>query len=289
MKFGLIGAGGYVAPRHMKAIKDTGNDLIVASDPNDSVGVLDSYFPDCSFFTEIERFDRHLEKLRRKGKKIDYMSICSPNYLHDAHCRLAMRVDADVICEKPLVLKPHNLDQLKEIEKETGKRIYNVLQLRVHPSIMKLKEDLKTGYHNVDLTYITPRGPWYHVSWKGDESKSGGLVTNIGIHFFDMLIWVFGPVDNIELFSYSNEKVAGKLELKRAIVNWMLSIDKGDLPEKTISYRSIEIDKIPLRFDNVFHDLHTTVYERALEGKGFVIEDVKPSIEVVSEIRKMAK
>lgn len=289
MRFGLIGAGGYVAPRHMKAIKDTGNDLVVASDPNDSVGILDSYFPDCSFFTEIERFDRHLEKLRRKGKKIDYMSICSPNYLHDAHCRLAMRIDADAICEKPLVLKSHNLDQLNEIEKETGKKIYNVLQLRVHPSIMKLKEDLKTGHHKVDLTYITPRGPWYHVSWKGDEAKSGGLVTNIGIHFFDMLIWVFGPVDNIELFSYSNEKVAGKLELKRATVNWMLSINRNDLPEDCISYRSIEIDKIPLRFDNVFHDLHTTVYERILEGKGFGIEEARPSIEVVSEIRKMAK
>lgn len=286
MNFALIGVAGFVAPRHLEAIYKTNNKLVAALDPHDSVGVLDSYFPNCEFFTEFERFDRHLEKLRRGGNKIDYISICSPNYLHDAHCRLALRLGADAICEKPLVLNPCNLDQLEEIEKETGKRIYTVLQLRLHPELIKLKKSIAGDDHKVQIKYVTPRGAWYNSSWKGNIEKSGGLLTNIGIHLFDLMIWLFGK----ELRSFMSvkecDKVAGLSTLERASVHWSLSIDKNDLPDgRESSYRLITIDKHPIKFDNVFTDLHTNVYEDILSGGGFGISDVRPSIELVYKLR----
>ena len=233
--FALIGAGGYIAPRHMKAIKDTGNNLIAALDKNDSVGILDSYFPDADFFTEFERFDRHLEKLKRQGKKIDFVSVCSPNYLHDAHIRFGLRIGANVICEKPVVLNPWNVDALEEIEKETGNHVFTILQLRLHPAIIVLKEKiaantLSSTKHHVNLQYITSRGNWYHTSWKGDVTKSGGIATNIGVHFFDMLIWIFGDVKENKVAQHTKTTAAGYLELEKATVNWMLSIDVNTLP-----------------------------------------------------------
>jgi UDP-N-acetyl-2-amino-2-deoxyglucuronate dehydrogenase len=289
-KFALIGAAGFVAPRHMKAIYDTGNDLIAALDPHDSVGILDKYFPNCEFFTEMERFDRHLEKSRRTDRYIDYVSICSPNYLHEPHCRLAMRIGADTICEKPLVLNPHNLDQLSEIELETGKKIYTVLQLRLHPELKKIKENLDDRPHTVRIEYITPRGNWYHSSWKGNEFKSGGLATNIGIHLFDLVMWLFGSQEDFTLIENTNSKVKGILWLERAKVNFKLSVDRNDLPDDAkISYRLMTIDGEPVRFDNVFTELHTEVYKKILEGRGFGIEDARPSIELVSEFRKVPK
>ena len=294
--FAIIGVGGYVAPRHLKAIKDTGNNLIAAMDPNDSVGVLDSYFKDVRFFVEFERFDRHIEKLRRskEEKPIEFVSICSPNYLHDAHVRFALRVNADAICEKPLVLNPWNIDALAELEKESGRKIYTVLQLRVHPALIALREKLlqqkSNRKHDVCLTYITSRGRWYHVSWKGQLERSGGLATNIGIHFFDLLIWLFGPVENSEVHVSDQTRVGGALELERARVNWYLSIDRQDLPEVAVTegkstYRSITIDGEEVEFSGGFGDLHTVVYQDILGGGGFGLEDARPSIELVHQIR----
>jgi len=298
-RFALIGAAGYIAPRHMKAIKETGNLLVAAMDRCDSVGIIDTYFPDAAFFTEFERFDRHIDKLRRKGERIDYVSICSPNYLHDAHIRFALRNDADAICEKPLVLNPWNLDALKEIEEETGKKVYNILQLRVHPAIISLKKRVeeeskeKQEKYKIDLTYITSRGKWYFISWKGDINKSGGVATNIGIHFFDMLVWIFGEVEHYEVhYSEPLRKMAGYLELEKAEVRWFLSVDSKDLPEVAIkegkrTYRSITVDGNEIEFSGGFTDLHTVVYQEILEGKGFGIEDARPSIELVYRLRNI--
>jgi len=298
-RFALIGAAGYIAPRHMKAIKETGNVLVAALDKCDSVGIIDSYFPDADFFTEFERFDRHIDKLRRKGEPVDYVSICSPNYLHDAHIRFALRSGADAICEKPLVLNPWNLDALKEIEEETGKKVYNILQLRVHPAIVSLKKRVeeqvseKKEKYKVDLTYITSRGKWYFISWKGDINKSGGVATNIGIHFFDMLIWIFGEVKHYEVhYSEPLRKMAGYLELEKAEVRWFLSVDSKDLPESALkegkrTYRSITIDGSEVEFSGGFTDLHTVVYQEILSGRGFGIEDARPSIELVYRLRNI--
>lgn len=293
--FALIGAAGYIAPRHMKAIKDTGNELVAALDPMDSVGIIDSFFPNADFFIEPERFDRHLDKLKRKGeKKVEYVSICSPNYLHDAHIRMALRNDAHAICEKPLVLNPWNIDGLQEIEKETGRKIYNILQLRLHDSIIELKKKIdslpKDKIHDIDLTYITSRGKWYHYSWKGDISKSGGVVTNIGIHFFDMLGWIFGDVIGNSLHLIKEDKASGLLQLKNANVRWYLSIDKNDLPIDAVdnqisTYRSITVDGSEFEFSGGFTDLHTKSYTGILEGNGFGIEDAKNSIEIAHLIR----
>lgn len=293
--FALTGIAGYIAPRHLRAIKDTGNNLIAVLDPHDSVGIIDQYFPKAKYFREFERFDRHIEKIRRESseEKIDYLSICSPNHLHDAHIRLALRSGADAICEKPLVLNPWNLDALQELEKEYEKRVYTILQLRVHPALIEKKEALKTSNskkHKVDLTYITSRGSWYDFSWKGDHQKSGGVATNIGIHFFDLLIWYFGKVISSELHLSDDRKMSGFLELENANVKWYLSIDDRDLPKQVIetgqrTYRSIKIDGEELEFTKGFTDLHTVVYERTISGKGFGIEDARQSIELVHNIR----
>lgn len=294
--FALIGAGGYIAPRHMRAIIDTGHRLVSALDKSDSVGILDSYSYDVAFFTEFERFDRHAEKLRRQGddKRFHYVSICSPNYLHDAHIRFALRIGADAICEKPLVLNPWNLDALAEIEAESGCRIYNILQLRVHPALLQLKKEIdenKTGKrHKVDLSYITSRGNWYFHSWKGDEHKSGGVVTNIGIHFFDMLMWIFGEVESSQVYLSDDKRMAGFMSLKNADVRWFLSVDNQDLPQvaresgKT-TFRSIQVDDQEVEFSSGFVDLHTVVYQEILQGRGFGIEDARPSIELVHTLR----
>lgn len=288
MDFALTGAAGYVAPRHMNAIKETGNNLVAALDPSDSVGIIDSYFPDCSFFTEFERFDRHLEKVKREHKGVDYVSICSPNYLHDAHCRLAMRLGADAICEKPLVLNPWNLDQLKEIELETGQKVYTVLQLRLHPSLIKLKKELQEGKKNkVSLFYITPRGKWYDNSWKGIITKSGGVATNIGIHFFDMLYWLFGNFSSYCLSIKNNRSVGGILSIDNADAEFFLSVNKEDLPDGHEGpYRSITINGEEVRFDDVFTDLHTIVYEDILSGGGFGLDDAAPSVILAHSIRQ---
>ncbi|MHC4873214.1 MAG: Gfo/Idh/MocA family protein [Planctomycetota bacterium] len=294
--FGLTGVAGYIAPRHLKAIKETGNNLIAALDPHDSVGIIDSFFPGASFFTEFERFDRFIEKTRHEnnGKAIDYLSICSPNYLHDAHIRFAMRVGADAICEKPLVINPWNCDALEELEEKSGQKIYNVLQLRVHPAIRALREKIaqeKSGKkHEVNLTYITSRGAWYLYSWKGREDRSGGLIYNIGIHFFDMLLWIFGGVEDSKILLREDRKVAGTLELEKAKVNWFLSIDKEDLPDmakkdKKTTFRSITVDGEEIEFSDGFTDLHTEVYKEILAGNGFRINDAKPSIEIVHDLR----
>ncbi len=285
-RFALIGGAGFVAPRHMKAIKDTGNEIVAILDPHDSVGIIDSYFPEASFFTEFERFDRHLEKLRSKGEGVDYISVCSPNYLHDAHCRLALRVGAHAICEKPLVLNPWNLDQLEEIELDTGKKIYSVLQLRLHKELIKLKQSLNDDIHRVDIEYITPRGKWYERSWKGDVTKSGGLATNIGIHLFDMVLWLFGEYKSLSVLVNETNYVSGVLSLERALVKFRLSTDRGFLPTGRGSYRSIEIDGKQVTLDDSFTDLHTEVYKDILKGGGFGIEDARPSIELVHKIRK---
>ncbi len=294
--FALIGTAGYIAPRHLKAIRDTGNRLVAAVDPHDSVGVLDSYFPDARSFVEIERFDRLLEKLRRSGdeKQIDYLTVCSPNYLHDAHVRLGLRVRANVICEKPLVINPWNLDQLAELEEEFGRRVYTVLQLRQHPSLIALKQKLEAEPHrtrkDVCLTYITSRGRWYRVSWKGSEQKSGGIAMNIGVHFFDLLIWLFGQPTKNTVHLAAVDKMAGALELEWATVHWYLSLDADDLPPEqqeagNVTFRSITVDGEELEFSTGFTDLHTKVYEETLAGRGFGIEDVRPSIELVHNIR----
>ncbi len=293
--FALIGAAGYIAPRHMRAIKETENNLIATLDKCDSVGIIDSYFPNADFFTEFERFDRHIDKLKRVGKKIDYVSICTPNYLHDSHIRFALRHNADAICEKPIVLNPWNVDALNEIEKETGRKINTILQLRLHPSIVALKEKIekekdKNKIYDIDLTYITSRGNWYYISWKGDASKSGGIATNIGVHFFDMLAWIFGSVkENIVHLSESN-KAAGFLQLENARVRWFLSLDKKDLPKAAVekgipTYRSITVDGEELEFSGGFTDLHTDSYRQIIAGNGFTISDAKESVQTVYTIR----
>ncbi len=296
MNFAITGVAGYIAPRHLKAIKDTGNNLVAACDPHDSVGIIDSYFMDCSFFSEFERFDRHLEKLHRSNhnKRIDYLSICAPNHLHDAHIRLALRLDADAICEKPLVIKPSNLNYLKELEEETGRKVYNILQLRVHPSIVELKEKILSENNktkrNVVLTYITSRGLWYNYSWKGNIEKSGGVATNIGIHFFDMLMWLFGKEQSSAVFLSEPNKMSGFMELENANVRWFLSIDKNDLPKEAVesgktTFRSIKIDDEELEFTGGFTDLHTVVYKDIIAGGGYGIDDAFPSIDSVYRIR----
>lgn len=295
--FALIGVAGFVAPRHLRAIADTGNRLIAATDPNDSVGILDRYFREARFFPEIERFDRHLEKLRRgpQEDRIHYVSICSPNYLHDAHVRLALRIRADAICEKPLVINPWNLDQLQEIERETGQKIYTVLQLRLHPVLQRLKAAVEEGdpekVYDVCLTYITGRGPWYQVSWKGSPEKSGGLVTNIGIHFFDALIWIFGDVQKCEVHVDTPYLISGYLELRRARVRWLLSLDIARLPQLqggAMTYRSITVEQEELKFTSGFDELHTRLYEETLAGRGFRVEDVRPSVELAHQLRHTA-
>ena len=290
--FALIGASGYIAPRHMQAIKATGGDLKVAFDPRDSVGVIDSYFPNSEFFTEFERFDRHLDKMRRRGEKIDLVSICSPNYLHDAHCRFALRSHTDAICEKPLVLNPWNIDALAEIEHESGKRIWTILQLRLHPAVQELRKKIEQSSRtdfSVDLTYITSRGRWYQQSWKGDESKSGGIATNIGVHFFAMLAYVFGPFERNVVHLCEPSRASGYLRCARAQIRWFLSIDARDLPEKlqgkTRTFRSISVDGEEVEFSDGFADLHTLSYKEILVGNGFGLDAVRPSIEVVSAIR----
>jgi len=292
-RFGLIGAAGYIAPRHMQAIKDTGNILEVALDPSDSVGILDFYHPKASFFTEIERFDRHIDKLRRRDRGLDYISICSPNYLHDSHIRMALRNDCDVICEKPLVLNPENMHFLKILEEESGKKINNILQLRLHDAIQTLKKEIDPQrIYDIDLSYIAGRGLWYHYSWKGDQTKSGGLATNIGVHFFDMLTWIFGPVIQNKLYISKNDVISGYLHLERANVKWFLSCNPKHIPPKVKesgqrTFRSLNINGKEFDFSKGFTDLHTKSYTHILEGKGFSIEDVKPSIELVSTIRHM--
>lgn len=297
LNFALIGVGGYIAPRHLKAIRDTGNRIVAAVDPKDSVGLLDQYSFQIKYFTEIERFDRHLEKLRRASasEQVQYVSVCSPNYLHDAHCRLAMRVGADVICEKPLVINPWNLDALQEIESETDRRVNTVLQLRVHPELIKLKarldQDRIDTKHDVVLSYITGRGNWYHVSWKGQLEKSGGVATNIGIHFFDLLLWLFGQVEDVHVYHSDARRMSGFIELEKARVRWFLSVDHDDLPlmakkANKNTFRSITVDGQEVEFSEGFTDLHTRVYERILAGQGFGISDARPSIELTYRIRQ---
>ena len=292
--FALLGAAGYIAPRHFKAIKETNNLLIAALDKFDSVGVLDSYFPNADFFTEFERFDRHIEKLKRNHTKLDYVSICTPNYLHDSHIRMALRRGADAICEKPLVLNPWNVDALMDIEKESGQKINTILQLRLHPSIIALKNKVmsapKKEKCDIDLTYITSRGKWYDISWKGDESKSGGIATNIGVHFYDMLSWIFGEVQENVVHLRAKDKSSGYLEFNNARVRWFLSINEHDLPvhikEKAQrTYRSITIDDEELEFSSGFTDLHTKSYEHILKGEGFGMEEAQKSIQIVHDIR----
>ncbi|NOR86654.1 MAG: oxidoreductase [Bacteroidales bacterium] len=295
-KFALIGAAGYIAPRHMAAIQETGNTLVAALDKFDCVGIMDRFFPDANFFTEPERFDRHLDKLRRlnQGRAVDYVSICSPNYLHDSHIRLALRNGAHAICEKPIVLNPWNVDALQTIEKETGKNIYTILQLRLHPSIIALKKKIEEGpkgkIYDVDLSYITSRGRWYHVSWKGDLEKSGGIATNIGVHFFDMLSYIFGPVKENLVHCLKVDKAGGYLELERAKVRWFLSLDYNDIPADIKNtgqptYRSITVDGEEIEFSGGFTDLHTLSYQDILDGGGFRLEEARNSINTVFHIR----
>lgn len=294
--FGLIGAAGYIAPRHMKAIQHTGNHLLAAYDKFDSVGVMDSYFPEADFFTEFERFDRHVEKLKRKDNKIDFISICSPNYLHDSHIRFGLRIGADVICEKPLVLNPWNIEALGEVEKEYGKKIYNILQLRLHPSIQALKDKIaaspKDKIFDIDLAYITSRGHWYYTSWKGDLSKSGGIATNIGVHFYDMLIWIFGGVKQNIVHLHTHDRAAGFLELERARVRWFLSINADTLPKEQKAkgirtFRSLTLEGEEIEFSQGFTDLHNLSYENILSGSGFGLEESRNSIETVHDIRNI--
>jgi UDP-N-acetyl-2-amino-2-deoxyglucuronate dehydrogenase len=302
LNFALIGAAGYIAPRHMKAIRETGNNLVAALDPYDGVGIIDSYFPDADFFIEPERFDRHLDKLRRlagssgseEHRKVDYVSICSPNYMHDSHIRLAMRNDAFAICEKPIVLNPWNLDALHEIEKETGKKVFTILQVRLHPVIKALREKILKSeddkVYNVDLTYITSRGKWYYRSWKGNLEKSGGIATNIGIHFFDLLTWIFGEVKENTVHLLQPEKAAGVLHLKKARVRWFLSLDYQDNPsavkeKKMRTFRSLKVENEEIEFSDGFTDLHTESYRQLLAGNGFGIKETRSSVEIAHQIR----
>ncbi|MEQ1675574.1 MAG: Gfo/Idh/MocA family oxidoreductase [Chitinophagaceae bacterium] len=292
--FVLIGAAGYIAPRHLKAIKETGNNLLAALDKNDSVGIIDSFFPEADFFTEFERFDRHCEKLRRNGTPIHYVSVCSPNYLHDSHIRFGLRIGADVICEKPVVLNPWNVDALMDMEKETGKKVYSLLQLRVHPAIIKLKKEIDQSAagkkYEVDLTYITPRGKWYLHSWKGDIDKSGGVATNIGLHFFDILLWIFGDVVQSQVTEHTDMNASGKLVLEKATINWGMSIDGDKLPagvqelEKK-SYRSLKIDGKEFEFSTGFEELHTEFYRQVLVQNAVPLQEARKAIQLVHDIR----
>ena len=291
--FAMIGVAGFVAPRHLRAIKDTGGKLVAAFDPSDSVGVVDSYFPDTRFFTEFERFDRHIDRMSREGHKLDYVSVCSPNYLHDAHVRFALRSGADAICEKPLVLNPHNIDGLAEIERASGRKIHTILQLRLHPAIIALRDKIARGksgtMYDVDLTYITSRGRWYYVSWKGIDAKSGGIATNIGVHFFDMLSFIFGPLKQNIVHHRAVDCAGGYLEYEKARVRWFLSINARDIPktatETARTFRSITVDGKEIEFSEGFTDLHTRSYQEILAGRGFPLDDVRASIETVSRIR----
>jgi len=292
--FGIIGVAGYIAVRHLHAIKETGNNLLASLDRFDSVGRIDSYFPESDFFVEFERFDRHFDKLKRTGTKIDYVSICSPNYLHDSHIRFALRHQAEAICEKPIVLNPWNIDALQEIEKETGRRIYTVLQLRLHPKILELKKEIRSGpkdkIYDIDMTYVTSRGNWYSISWKGDIQKSGGVATNIGIHFFDMLSWIFGNTKKNIVHLLEPHKAAGYLELENARVRWFLSLDYSDIPDTVKAsgqrtYRSITVDGEEIEFSDGFADLHTVTYKEILAGRGFGLEEARESVETAYTIR----
>ena len=294
MNFVLIGAAGYIAPRHMKAIKETGNTLLAAYDPYDGVGIMDSYFPQAHFFTEFERFDRHIDKLKRAGTHIDYVSICSPNYLHDSHIRYGLRIGADVICEKPLVLNPWNVEALIELENEYNNKVHTVLQLRHHESILELKRKIEKHpddkVYDIELTYITSRGNWYYTSWKGDEAKSGGIATNIGVHFFDMLQWIFGPMQDFSVITKTPDTNAGTLIFKRAKVNWYLSINAENLPDVAKNnglptYRTLKIEGEEIEFSKGFTDLHTVSYQKILSGQGYGLTDAKNAIEIVSQIR----
>lgn len=294
LSFALIGAAGFVAPRHMKAIADVGGSLDAVLDPNDSVGVLDSYFPSADFFTEFERFDRHLDKLRRKGRKVDYVSICSPNYLHDAHIRFALRNQAHAICEKPLVLNPWNIDGLHEIEAETGSRVFTILQLRHHPAICALRDRVAASppsmIHDVEITYITARGNWYQRSWKGELQKSGGIATNIGVHFFDMLTWIFGTVEQSTVHIHTTDCAAGLLDLARARVRWFLSVNAQHLPEAQRAkgqrtYRLVSVDGQAIEFSEGFTDLHTASYRHILSGHGYGLDQARNAVEIVHAIR----
>lgn len=296
--FALIGAAGYIAPRHFKAIKDTGNNLVAALDKHDNVGILDSYFPHADFFVEFERFDRHIDKLRRNGRGVHYVSICSPNYLHDSHIRFSLRQGADAICEKPLVLNPWNVDALKEIEIETGRKIFTILQLRLHPAIIALKNQIdahtSSQVHEIVLTYITSRGNWYYTSWKGDVTKSGGIASNIGIHFFDMLIWIFGQVKELGINKFDQDFVSGYLRLEKANVKWFLSINEKHLPEYVSNagrrtFRSLQINNKEIEFSEGFTELHTASYQHILNGPGFGLSDALPSITVTHQIRNLIK
>lgn len=292
--FGIIGVAGYIAPRHLKAIKDTGNDLIVAMDKSDTVGIMDSYFPNCSFYTEYERFDRFVEKIKHSNSKLDYLSVCTPNYLHDSHIRFGLRAGADVICEKPLVLNPWNIDALEKMEEETGKRVFNILQLRLHQSIIDWKKQIEEGpkdkIYDIDLTYITSRGTWYYASWKGQNDKSGGIATNIGVHFYDMLSWIFGSIEENIVHLYEHDRAAGFLRFEKARVRYFLSINADTLPEEALSqgkrtYRKIEMDGQEIEFSDGFTELHTESYKNILKGNGFGLQEARQSIEIVSTIR----
>ena len=292
--FSLIGAAGYIAPRHMKAIQDTNNDLVAAYDPNDSVGIMDSYFPKSDFFVEFERFERHVEKLKRSGNQLDYVSICSPNYFHDSHIRFGLRSNADVICEKPIVLNPWNIDALLDIEKESNNRIYSILQLRLHPSILALKRKIENGpkdkIYDVDLSYLTSRGNWYYTSWKGDNQKSGGIATNIGVHFYDMLSWIFGPVKENIVHLHEHDRAAGYLEFEKARVRWFLSINYETIPQHIkdkglTTYRSMTLEGEEIEFSGGFTELHTDSYREIINGNGFGLDEARKSIEIVHTIR----
>lgn len=292
--FGIIGVAGYIAPRHLKAIKDTGNDLVVALDRSDTVGLMDSYFPDCSFYTEYERFDRFVDKIKHTDKKLDYLSVCTPNYLHDSHIRFGLRAGSDVISEKPLVLNPWNIDSLEQMEKETGRKVYNILQLRLHKAIVDWKKQIENGpkdkIYDVDLTYITSRGTWYYTSWKGDVAKSGGVATNIGVHFYDMLSWIFGPIQENIVHIYEHDRAAGYLRFEKARVRYFMSINSDTLPQEAIlagkrTYRKIEMEGQEIEFSEGFTELHTESYKNILAGNGFGLKEARQSIQIVSDIR----
>ncbi len=292
--FGIIGVGGYIAPRHLKAIKETGNNLIVALDKNDSVGIMDSYFPQCSFYTEYERFDRFVEKIKHTEDKLDFVTVCTPNYLHDSHIRFGLRAGADVICEKPLVLNPWNIDALQKMEEQTGKKVYNILQLRLHPAIIEWKNMIDNGPKNkvydVDLTYITSRGLWYYTSWKGDSSKSGGVATNIGVHFYDMLSWIFGNIQENIVHIYEHDRAAGLLRFEKARVRYFMSINVDTLPKQALeqgkrTYRKMEMDGKEIEFSDGFTELHTESYKKILAGEGFGLDQAYQSIKIVHDIR----
>lgn len=292
--FGIIGVGGYIAPRHLKAIKETGNNLIVALDKNDSVGIMDSYFPQCSFYTEYERFDRFVEKIKHTEDKLDFVTVCTPNYLHDSHIRFGLRAGADVICEKPLVLNPWNIDALQKMEEQTGRKVYNILQLRLHPAIIEWKNMVDNGpkdkVYDVDLTYITSRGLWYYTSWKGDSSKSGGVATNIGVHFYDMLSWIFGNIQENIVHIYEHDRAAGLLRFEKARVRYFMSINADTLPKQALeqgkrTYRKMEMDGKEIEFSDGFTELHTESYKKILAGEGFGLDQAYQSIKIVHDIR----